>query len=183
MDTVLVVDDQLAVRTALSMLFDVHGLRVEAVATPEAALARVRAGGIAVVIQDMNFTRDTTSGDEGVELFRAIREVDRKMPVVLVTAWTSLEAAVVLVKEGAHEYLQKPWDDAKLVSLVSTPRARRSGSRLLRRNHERQARARTSIARRWRRRSHAPTAMSPALPPSSVSVVRLSIAGSTASAS
>jgi len=120
MDTVLVVDDQLAVRTALSMLFDVHGLRVEAVATPEAALARVRAGGIAVVIQDMNFTRDTTSGEEGVELFRAIRKVDTKMPVVLVTAWTSLQAAVMLVKEGAHDYLQKPWDDAKLVGIVST---------------------------------------------------------------
>ena len=69
MDTVLIVDDQVAVRTALGMLLDVHGVRAEAVATPSAALERVRAGGIAVVIQDMNFTRDTTSGDEGVELF------------------------------------------------------------------------------------------------------------------
>ena len=120
MDTVLVVDDQLAVRTALSMLFDVHGIRVEAVATPQAAVERVRAGGIAVVIQDMNFTRDTTSGDEGVELFRAIRKADASMPIVLVTAWTSLQAAVMLVKEGANDYLQKPWDDTKLVALVST---------------------------------------------------------------
>jgi DNA-binding NtrC family response regulator len=120
MDTVLVVDDQLAVRAALSMLFDVHGMRVEAVGTPDAALARVRAGGIAVVIQDMNFTRDTTSGEEGVELFRAIRKADPKMPVVLITAWTSLQAAVMLVKEGAHDYLQKPWDDAKLVGIAST---------------------------------------------------------------
>ena len=68
MDTVLVVDDQLAVRTALGMLFDVHGIRAEGVATPDAALARIREGGVAVVIQDMNFTRDTTSGDEGVAL-------------------------------------------------------------------------------------------------------------------
>jgi DNA-binding NtrC family response regulator len=120
MDTVLVVDDQLAVRTALSMLLDVHGIRVEAVATPQAALERVRASGIAVVIQDMNFTRDTTSGEEGVELFRAIRQADAKMPIVLVTAWTSLQAAVMLVKEGANDYLQKPWDDTKLVALVST---------------------------------------------------------------
>ena len=120
MDTVLVVDDQLAVRAALSMLFDVHGIGCEAVATPEAALARVRAGGIAVVIQDMNFTRDTTSGEEGVELFRALRKLDAKMSIVLVTAWTSLQAAVMLVKEGAHDYLQKPWDDEKLVVLVST---------------------------------------------------------------
>jgi DNA-binding NtrC family response regulator len=120
MDTVLVVDDQLAVRTALSMLLDVHGIRVEAVAAPQAALERVRAGGIAVVVQDMNFTRDTTSGDEGVDLFRAIRKAEPSMPVVLVTAWTSLEAAVMLVKEGANDYLQKPWDDTKLVALVAT---------------------------------------------------------------
>ncbi len=120
MDTVLVVDDQLAVRTALGMLFDVHGIRAEGVATPDAALARIREGGVAVVIQDMNFTRDTTSGDEGVALFRAIRELDARMPVVLITAWTSLEAAVMLVKEGANDYLQKPWDDTKLVATVRT---------------------------------------------------------------
>lgn len=120
MDTVLVVDDQLGVRTALSMLFDVHRIRVEAVATPQAAIDRVRAGGIGVVIQDMNFTRDTTSGDEGVALFRKLRETDPSLPVVLVTAWTSLQAAVMLVKEGASDYLQKPWDDTKLVAMVST---------------------------------------------------------------
>lgn len=68
----------------------------------------------------MNFTRDTTSGEEGVELFRALRKVDPRMPIVLITAWTSLQAAVMLVKEGAHDYLQKPWDDDKLVGLVST---------------------------------------------------------------
>src|SRR5688500_18764978 len=102
METVLVVDDQLAVRTALSMLFDVHQIPVEAVATPQAALDRMRAGGIGVVIQDMNFTRDTTSGDEGVELYRALRKLDAKVPIVLVTAWTCLEAAVMLVKEGAN---------------------------------------------------------------------------------
>ncbi len=120
MDTVLVVDDQAAVRSALEMLFEIHDLQVEAVDSPLAALDRVRAGGIAVVIQDMNFTRDTTSGEEGVELFRAIRKLDPQMPVLLLTAWTSLEAAVMLVKEGANDYLQKPWDDAKLIASVTT---------------------------------------------------------------
>jgi DNA-binding NtrC family response regulator len=120
MDTVLVVDDQLAVRTALTMLFDVHQIRVDAVATPQAAIDRVRAGDIAVVVQDMNFTRDTTSGAEGVELFRSLRKADPNIPVVLITAWTSLQAAVMLVKEGASDYLQKPWDDTKLVAIVST---------------------------------------------------------------
>lgn len=120
MVTVLIVDDQAAVRSALSMLLDVHGIQSVAVDGPRAAIERVRAGDIAVVIQDMNFTRDTVSGAEGIELFREIRKIDPQMPVILLTAWTSLEAAVMLVKEGANDYLQKPWDDTKLVASLAT---------------------------------------------------------------
>ena len=65
---------------------------------------------IGVVVQDMNYAGDTTSGREGVELFRAIRKLDPEMPVVLMTAWTSLETAVELVKDGAADYIAKPWD-------------------------------------------------------------------------
>ncbi len=115
---ILVVDDQAAVRTALEILFDVHDLPVESVATPKEALARVARGGIGVVVQDMNFTANATSGEEGVELFRALRALDARMPVLLLTAWTSLETAVALVKEGAADYLGKPWDDQKLVATV-----------------------------------------------------------------
>jgi DNA-binding NtrC family response regulator len=71
-----------------------------------------------VVIQDMNFTADTTSGEEGVELFRAIRESHPDLPVILLTAWTHLETAVELVKAGAADYLAKPWDDHKLLATV-----------------------------------------------------------------
>ena len=71
-----------------------------------------------VVIQDMNFSADTTSGEEGVALFRAIRERQPDMPVILLTAWTQLESAVELVKAGAADYLAKPWDDAKLLATV-----------------------------------------------------------------
>jgi len=70
------------------------------------------------VIQDMNFSGDTTSGEEGVQLFRAIRDRQPDMPVVLLTAWTRLESAVELVKAGAADYLAKPWDDAKLLAVV-----------------------------------------------------------------
>jgi DNA-binding NtrC family response regulator len=71
-----------------------------------------------VVIQDMTFTADTTSGEEGVELFRAIRGQHPDLPVVLLTAWTHLETAVELVKAGAADYLAKPWDDSKLLATV-----------------------------------------------------------------
>jgi DNA-binding NtrC family response regulator len=129
MSLVLVVDDQPAVRTALEILFDVHGLSVASVATPDEAVARVRQGGVSVVVQDMNFTRDTTSGDEGIALFRALRREDAHLPVVLMTAWTSLATAVALVKEGASDYVAKPWDDPRLVSTVTDLVAQRAGPR------------------------------------------------------
>ena len=116
----LVVDDQAAVRSSLQMFFEVHGISCEGADGPREALLRLRRGGISVVIQDMNFAVDTTSGDEGAALFRAIRVADPTMPVVLITAWTSLETAVSLVKDGAADYLAKPWNDGKLLSTVKT---------------------------------------------------------------
>ena len=75
-------------------------------------------GEIDLVLQDMNFTPGATSGEEGMALFRRLRSLDRELPVLLITAWTSLETAVQLVKEGANDYLAKPWDDAKLLATV-----------------------------------------------------------------
>ncbi|MBK7584668.1 MAG: sigma-54-dependent Fis family transcriptional regulator [Myxococcales bacterium] len=118
MAKVLVVDDQEAVRTALSLLFDLHGLEVLAVPTAEAALEAVRTADIGVVVQDMNLAASSTSGADGIDLFRKIRGLDPELPVVLMTAWTSLQTAVELVREGAADYLGKPWDDAKLVLSV-----------------------------------------------------------------
>jgi DNA-binding NtrC family response regulator len=73
---------------------------------------------IGAVVQDMNFRKDTTSGKEGAELMRAIRALDPDVPIVLMTAYTSLEMAVALIKEGANDYIAKPWDDAKLVATI-----------------------------------------------------------------
>jgi DNA-binding NtrC family response regulator len=116
--TVLVIDDNAAVRTALEVLLSLHGLGVESAATPAEGLARLDADGVDLVIQDMNFSRDTTSGDEGVQLFRAIRAAHATVPIILLTAWTHLETAVDLVKAGAADYLPKPWDDERLVTTV-----------------------------------------------------------------
>ena len=115
---VLIVDDQPAVRTALQVLFEIHGFETRIADGPEAALRAVRRGPIGVVVQDMNFTEDTTSGEEGVRLFRDIKAIDPDVPVLLMTAWTHLAMAVQLVKEGASDYIAKPWDDAKLIESV-----------------------------------------------------------------
>ncbi len=118
MQKVLIVDDQPAVRTALEILFEVHDIDAVSVPSPDAALARIAKGDVACVVQDMNFTENTTSGDEGTALFRRIRAIDPTLPVLLMTAWSSLETAVMLVKEGAADYLSKPWDDQKVVATV-----------------------------------------------------------------
>ncbi|MBA3547733.1 MAG: sigma-54-dependent Fis family transcriptional regulator, partial [Nannocystis sp.] len=118
MQQVLIVDDNPSVCTALEILFDVHGVSTLVAHTPDAALEIVAKGDIGAVIQDMNFSDDNTSGQEGAALFRRLRELDGDLPVLLMTAWTSLETAVLLVKEGAADYLAKPWDDAKVVTTV-----------------------------------------------------------------
>ncbi|MEO1576124.1 MAG: response regulator, partial [Pseudomonadota bacterium] len=116
MQTVLIVDDNDAVRTALDMLFSLHELAVVTAIDADSALAALDQHDIDLVVQDMNFTRDTTSGEEGIDLFRRLREREPDLPVILLTAWTDLETAVELVKAGAADYVAKPWDDMKLVT-------------------------------------------------------------------
>ena len=118
MRTVLVIDDNPAVAQALELLFGLHDIRTLTALTPESGLAMVAQQRVDLVIADMNFGADTTSGDEGVELFRALRAKRADLPVILLTAWTHLEAAVQLVKAGAADYLGKPWDNDKLLATV-----------------------------------------------------------------
>jgi len=115
---VLVVDDQPAVVTALAVLFDLHDIpNCSAASPPEAC--RIASGEIlGAVVMDMNFAPHVTSGEEGVELFNSLREIDPDLPIVVITAWASLEAAVDLVKAGAADYLEKPWEDDRLVGAV-----------------------------------------------------------------
>jgi DNA-binding NtrC family response regulator len=112
---ILIVDDQPAVRTAIETLFELHGLPAIAVSTPEEALEVLAREDIGVVVQDMNFRVDHTSGEEGAKLFKAIRDLDAEMPVLIMTAWSSVESAVELIKEGAADYMAKPWNNDKLV--------------------------------------------------------------------
>jgi DNA-binding NtrC family response regulator len=118
MSKVLIIDDNAAVATALGVLLSLHDIDSAHAADPQAGLAALREHEFDLVIQDMNFSADTTSGREGEALFRDIRAEHPDLPVILLTAWTHLEAAVELVKAGAADYLAKPWDDARLIASV-----------------------------------------------------------------
>ncbi|MBC7989277.1 MAG: sigma-54-dependent Fis family transcriptional regulator [Luteimonas sp.] len=119
MPTILIIDDNPAVATALDVLFSLHDITTLRAETPAAGLELLQRETVDLVIQDMNFHADTTSGEEGIALFHAIRERQPDLPVVLLTAWTRLESAIDLVRAGAADYLGKPWDDRKLLATVN----------------------------------------------------------------
>lgn len=116
--SILIIDDNEGVCTALEILLSVYDLQAISAHSPESGLALLESRDITLVIQDMNFAEDTTSGKEGEILFKKIRTRYPAMPIILLTAWTHLESAVNLVKQGAADYLAKPWDDDKLVTSV-----------------------------------------------------------------
>src|SRR3989339_5897 len=118
MPTVLIIDDNPAVGTALDVLLGMHEIAVRTAESPEAGLAALEADNIDLVIQDMNFRADTTSGEEGSALARPFRAPHPHLPIILLTAWTHLDTAVELAKAGAADYLAKPWDDRKLLAQV-----------------------------------------------------------------
>jgi len=115
---VLIVDDDPTVCAALQILFDGQGLESVTANTPAEALRLLAAQDFGAVVQDMNFSRENTSGEEGVALFRAIKKLEPELPIMLLTSWSSLETAVMLVKEGASDYMAKPWQDEKLLRTV-----------------------------------------------------------------
>jgi DNA-binding NtrC family response regulator len=118
MRTVLVIDDNPAVAQALTVLFGLHEIRTLSASTPQKGLATVARERVDLVIADMNFSADTTSGEEGEALFRALRAQSPDLPVILLTAWTHLQSAVQLVKAGAADYIGKPWEIDKLLASV-----------------------------------------------------------------
>lgn len=115
---VLIAEDQPAVAKALQLLLEVHDIPVVVANSPSDAIAIVQCEKLGAVLQDMNFVDGATSGEDGLTLFRRIREIDPKLPVLAITAWTSLEVAVQMVKEGAADYMAKPWNDDKLITTV-----------------------------------------------------------------
>lgn len=149
MPAILIIDDNTSVATALDVLFSLHDIDTLQATSPEAGLALLREHPVDLVIQDMNFTEDTTSGEEGEALFARIREAYPDLPVILLTAWTHLGSAVDLVKAGAADYLAKPWDDRKLLTTVNNLLELSEARRELDLRRQREQRQRHDLEQRY----------------------------------
>jgi DNA-binding NtrC family response regulator len=149
MRTVLVIDDNPAVAQALSLLFGLHDIRTLTAVTPQKGLALLTREPIDLVIADMNFSADTTSGAEGEALFKALRANQPDLPVILLTAWTHLESAVQLVKAGAADYIGKPWDNDKLLATVENLLELAEATRERQRLQDEQRRRRERLAEQY----------------------------------
>lgn len=145
MPTVLIIDDNAAVSIALEVLFSLHEIDSLRAASPDEGLALLARSNVDLVIQDMNFTADTTSGEEGTALFREIRARHPDLPVILLTAWTHLDAAVDLVKSGAADYLSKPWNDDRLIATVTNLIELGQANRALQQHAQRERRQRRDL--------------------------------------
>ena len=131
---VLVADDQADVLEALRLLLKSEGYRIETVTSPAAVLEAVSARDCDLILIDLNYTRDTTSGHEGLDLLTRLQQIDATLPVVVMTAWGSVELAVEAMRRGARDFIQKPWDNARLLTVLRTQvelgRALRKGQQL-----------------------------------------------------
>src|SRR5215470_19371736 len=132
--TILIADDQPDVLEALRFLVKGEGYQAEAVNSPPAAIDAVESRDFDAVLMDLNYSRDTTSGQEGLELLNRIQTLDSTLPVIVMTAWGSVELAVEAMRRGARDFIQKPWENARLLAILRTQaelsRALREGMRL-----------------------------------------------------
>ena len=117
---ILVADDQADVLEALRLLLKGEGFEIDCVNSPAAVLRAVESDDFDVVLIDLNYTRDTTSGTEGLTLLARLRQLDGALPVVVMTAWGSVEQAVDAMRQGARDYIEKPWDNDRLIQTLRT---------------------------------------------------------------
>jgi phosphoserine phosphatase RsbU/P len=115
---ILVADDQPDLVDALRLLLKSEGIAVDAVHSPDAALAAVRSNPFDLVLMDLNYTGDTTSGREGIDLLEHLQALDASLPVVVMTGWGSIDLAVEAMRRGVRDFVQKPWDNATLVTTL-----------------------------------------------------------------
>src|ERR1700749_2680208 len=131
---VLIADDQADIRDALRLLLKREGYETQGAQSPAEALAAIESRDFDAVLMDLNYTGDTTSGQEGLELLNRIQALDATLPVIVMTAWGSVELAVEAMRRGARDFIQKPWDNARLSAIlkpqIELGRALRKGQRL-----------------------------------------------------
>src|ERR1044071_10149775 len=115
---ILIADDQADVIEALRLLLKAEGYATEAAKSPAAVIKAVEAHDYALVLMDLNYARDTTSGQEGLELLQKLQGIDATLPVVVMTAWASVDVAVEAMRRGARDFITKPWDNPRLLAIV-----------------------------------------------------------------
>jgi DNA-binding NtrC family response regulator len=117
---VLVADDQTDILEALRLLLKPAGFQVTTATSPAGVLATVEGQDFDAVLMDLNYARDTTSGSEGLDLLGRLQALDATLPVVVMTAWGTVEGAVDAMRRGARDYIQKPWDNQRLLQTLRT---------------------------------------------------------------
>ena len=115
---VLVADDQPHILEAVELLLAPQGIAVHCVRSPELVMEALSERDYAVLLMDLNYTRDTTSGKEGLDLLARIQDFDKRLPVIVMTAWGNIDLAVESIKRGARDFVQKPWENERLLSLI-----------------------------------------------------------------
>ena len=116
----LVADDQPDVREALRLLLKGEGYAIETAGAPAAVLAAVQSADFDAVLLDLNYARDTTTGREGLELVSQLQAIDATLPAIVMTAWGSVDKAVDAMRRGARDFIEKPWDNARLLATLRT---------------------------------------------------------------
>ena len=114
----LIADDQPQILEALRLLLKPEGYQLEMVRTPALLLEALRNDSFDGVLIDLNYTRDTTSGQEGMDLVVRVKEIDSQLPVIAMTAWGNIDLAVEAMRRGASDFIQKPWENARLLSVL-----------------------------------------------------------------
>jgi sigma-B regulation protein RsbU (phosphoserine phosphatase) len=135
---VLVADDQSDVLEALRWLLSGEGYEAQFVASTEAVMERLRSEPFDLLLMDLNYTRDTTSGREGLELIPRVRALDPGLPIVVMTGWGSIDMAVEAMRRGARSFVQKPWDDVTLLEILEREIAEGRAARRRDRKQERE---------------------------------------------
>src|SRR5947208_14202309 len=120
MSRILIADDQNDVLEALRILLKGEGYQTEAVTSIAGVFNALQKKDFALLMMDLNYTRDTTSGQEGLEVIPKIQEIDNTLPIVVMTAWATIDLAVEAMKRGARDFVPKPWDNARWITIVRT---------------------------------------------------------------
>src|SRR5919106_4748904 len=133
---ILIADDQPDVLEALRLLLKPEGYVIDTASSPQQLVRALELKDYDVVLMDLNYARDTTSGQEGLDLLQRIHTADESLPVVVMTAWGSVRIAVEAMRRGARDFIQKPWDNERLLTILRT---QTELGRALRRSHRLEA--------------------------------------------